>query len=50
MTIWVCSNCSHSFAIGEKNARETFKDGIHKRENTERKKVAYPTFFISSGV
>lgn len=51
MTIWVCSTCSHSFAIGKKKKQtESFlQGGIYKRENTEEKR-SYPNLIINSEV
>lgn len=43
MTIWVCSKCSHSFAIVKtKSGKFPLKVKNLERENTEEKKISPP--------
>lgn len=49
MTIWVCSTCSHSFAIGKKKKRVSYKVEFTKGK-IQRKKRSYPNLSINSEV
>lgn len=50
MTIWVCSTCSHSFAIGKKDKwRVSYKTEFTKGK-IQRKKGSHSNEIINSGV